>query len=771
MRAEVMCAGWLVAFGSVAVAAPEDWPRTVDHAGSAIVMYQPQIERLSENDVEARAAVSVSPADSEEVYFGAVWITARVDIDRDSRTVTYRDIRVPRVRFPEATAEQRDRLARIIEREMPAWELEDSLDLLLPLLELAEHEHPHDPGLNNDPPLIIVARTRSVLVLFDGTPRFRTVTEPEQARTQEIERALNTPFTVVHDPTNGDYYLHGGGDLWYGAASALGPYAPRAEVPEVVRVLAPEQDEEEGDGDAEAAAAPPVVVTATEPTELIVIDGEPELAPVGDLDLLHISNADRDILVDTTSRTHYLLLAGRWYSSPPSLEGPWRFVPPQDLPEVFAEIPADSDVAHVRAHVPGTDEAKEAVLDNTIPQTAAIRRDDSSLTVQYDGSPQFDRVDGAAGVEYAVNSPQSVLKLGSTYYCCEQAVWYQSGSPTGPWQVCTKVPEAIYGIPPSNPNHNVTYVKVYDVTPEVVYVGYTPGYLGSYVSGGCVVYGTGWRYSGWYGTRYYPRPSTWGFHATYDPWSGWGFGVSWSGGPFRITFGTGGWGPHYAYHSWWGPWGWRPYYPPHYPGYRPPHPGHRPPYPGYRPPGYYPPPTHLPAGRPPAGSTRPPAGGVGPQPRPGSPVQLPATETGAAALPVSNNLYARQGNAARNAARPATREVTRPAPADNRPNDVFTDRSGDVYRRDPKGGWEQRQGGSWRPGTGPGGQQLPATGPGPGTRPATRPAAGGQPSTRPSTGSLDRDYGARSRGKVRSKQFRSSGVARTRPSAGAMRRR
>jgi hypothetical protein len=772
MRAGVVLVGCVVALGSVAAAAPEDWPRTVEHPNSTIVMYQPQIERLSENDVEARAAVSVSPTDSEEVYFGAVWLTARVEIDRDSRTVAYREIRVPRVRFPEATEEQRDTLARLFEQEMPAWELEDSLDLLLPLLELAEHEQPHDPGLNNDPPRIVVARTPSVLVLFDGTPRFRTVSEPEKARKKEIQRALNTPFTVVYHPGTGEYYLHGGGELWYGAASALGPYAPLSKVPKVVRQLAPDEDEgEDDDSDTDQTAAPPAVVTATEPTELIVVDGEPELAPVGDLDLLYTSNADRDILVDTTSRTHYVLLAGRWYSSPPSLDGPWTFVPPQELPEGFADIPADSEVAHVRAHVPGTVEAQEAVLDSTIPQTAAIRRDDRSVTVHYDGSPRFERVDGAGGVEYAVNSPQSVLKVGSTYYCCEQAVWYQSPSATGPWRVCTAVPDAVYDIPPSNPHHNVTYVRVYDVTPEVVHVGYTPGYVGSYVSGGCVVYGTGWRYSGWFGSHYYPRPSTWGFHATYNPWSGWGFGVSWSSGPFRITFGTVGWGPRSPYHSWWGPWGWRPYYPPYYPGFRPP-------YPGYRPPGYYPPPTHLPAGRPPAGSTRPPGSGGGAQPRPGTPAQLPAAEAGAAAPRVANNLYAREGNAGRNAARPSTRDVTRPATADNRPNDVFTDRSGNVYRRDQQGGWEQRRGGGWRPSTGDAGQQLPGAGPGSSTRPATRPSPGGQPSTLPSTGSLDRDYGARSRGKARSGQFRSSrasrgGAARpaARPGAGAARRR
>jgi len=48
----------------------------------------------------------------------------------------------------------------------------------------------------------------------------------------------------------------------------------------------------------------------------------------------------------------------------------------------------------------------------------------------------------------------------------------------------------------------VTYVKVYNSTPEVVYVGYTPGYYGTVVSANTttVVYGTGWYYPPYIGS-------------------------------------------------------------------------------------------------------------------------------------------------------------------------------------------------------------------------------------------------------------------------------
>ena len=56
-------------------------------------------------------------------------------------------------------------------------------------------------------------------------------------------------------------------------------------------------------------------------------------------------------------------------------------------------------------------------------------------------------------------------------------------------------------------------------------------------------------YRPWYGPHYYPRPWTWGVNVRYDPWYGWGFGISYSNGPFTISFGNwgyrGGYRPPY----------------------------------------------------------------------------------------------------------------------------------------------------------------------------------------------------------------------------------
>src|SRR5581483_12443256 len=146
----------------------------------------------------------------------------------------------------------------------------------------------------------------------------------------------------------------------------------------------------------------------------------------------------------------------------------------------------------------------------------------------------------------------------NTYYSVEAGVWFKAPTPQGPWGVADRVPEEIYTIPASSSLHYVTYAKVYGSTPEVVYVGYTPGYYGTVVSSSTmtVVYGTGWYYPPYIGpTVWYGNPYTYGVGAGFN-WTddtGWSFGFGY------------GYGYYPLYYPWWGPMAyygccWYPYY-------------------------------------------------------------------------------------------------------------------------------------------------------------------------------------------------------------------
>jgi hypothetical protein len=359
--------------------------------------------------------------------------------------------------------------------------------------------------------------------------------------------------------------------------------------------------------------------------------------------------------------------------------------------------------------VPATPEAQDAMLDQQVPQTAAVKRSDAKLGVKYDGQPQFKQVPNTK-VEYAVNTSSQVLRIANKYYACDQGIWFASDKATGPWVVADSIPtDEIAKIPPSEPVHNVTYVHVYDATPSVVYVGYTPGYVYCYPWYGVPVYGTGWYYPPYWGAVYYPRPVTYGVHVSYNPWYGWGMGYTWSNGflTVGVHFG-GGYGGYY-----------RPGYPPYYrpPGYWPPY-GYRPPYyggyPGWGRPGY--PGGGYPGHRP----SQPGWGAAGSRP-----TQLPA-----------NNIYNNAANRGRVAA--SDRTLGSNPNVANRvgqgPNNVYGDRNGNVHRQQGNQ-WQTRENGQWKSSGG----ASPSTG----GRPAQTPSSG------PSSGNLNRDAQARKSGASR----------------------
>jgi hypothetical protein len=148
-------------------------------------------------------------------------------------------------------------------------------------------------------------------------------------------------------------------------------------------------------------------------------------------------------------------------------------------------------MADVLAAVPGTPAANDAIIMASIPQKATINRSAATLNVTYDGPPKFVPIESTT-IQYAPNSPFSVLLVDGKYYCCHNAVWFEAPAPTGAWTVCDSVPKTIYTIPSTSPLYNVTYVTVYDATPTTVVTGYTAGYSGATVAAtGVVMFGLG----------------------------------------------------------------------------------------------------------------------------------------------------------------------------------------------------------------------------------------------------------------------------------------
>jgi len=661
-----------------------NWPREIKVEEGVVIIYQPQPDKLVGNLVSGRMAVSVELTGSDKPAFGAVWFDARLQTDRDTRTGSIDNLDITQLRFTDSNQEKADKLSKLLETQIPKWNLPIDMDRLLTTLERAEKRSQEAENISTSPPNIVFMPEPAVLVSIDGEPRL------QQENDSNLKRVINTPFTLLFDPDNKRYYLYADTDTWYSANEIKGEWKLTDSVPVEVAARAPETKpgSEIEDPDAQAQTGPPPgIIVATEPTELISSQAKAEFAPIENTSLLYMSNTDSDVFMDINTQQYYLLLAGRWYAGK-TMEGPWNHVAGAELPGDFAKIPKDSEMSTVLYAVPGTEEAKEAVLDAQIPQTAAIERAAASLTVKYDGLPDFQPIQGTS-LHYAINTATPVIRAASKYYAVDQGVWFESDQTTGPWRVATSIPDEIYTIPADSPLYNVTFVHVYSATPEVVYVGYTPGYTHTYIYHDTIVYGSGYWWPGWYSQYYYPYPTTWGYHVRWSPWRGWGFGFSYGNSPYRFTVG---------YSRWWGP---RRYY-----GYQS---GYRHGYRDARSAGY-----------------------------------RSAYRTGQN-LATRQNLYKSERNQQRLAtvqSRPqasATGLSTggkvaigaaaiggAAAISNNRSNNVYTNSSGDIYRKTEQG-WQQRSNRDWK---------------------------GAESSTQ----QLNRSYQARERGAQRANSYRQSGA-------------
>lgn len=797
-------------------AADSKWPKRFVAPEASVILYQPQLESFKDDKLTARAAVSVQKKGAKEPVFGVVWFSARVATDRDTRMATIEGVKATNVKFADAKPEQEEKLRAFLENEMKDWQYTLSLDRIVAAMERVEEAMRTDSGLSVEPPKILFVTHPAVLVPVDGDPKLLPLPS------SKLMRVGNTPFLMVYDPEGKTYYLRGG-EEWLGATELKGPWSVPGSLPSEVTAMWKEIEKQTGEAGGAGAKKGkpgkvetvdgklPQIIVATEPTELLATEGEPQYTPIQETDLLYVSNTEDNIFLYTKTQEYMVLISGRWFKSKSLTEGPWTYVPSTSLPGDFAKIPEGSVKGFVLVNVAGTPQAQEAVHETYIPQTAAIDRKKATIQVAYDGEPQWERIPNTE-LDFAINTAQTVFRQGAKYYALEQGVWYEATAATGPWKVCVTPPEQVNAIPPSHPRYNAKYVKVYDSTESTAYVGYTPGYAGSYVQDGTVVYGTGYRYAGYATpTTYISYPATYGYSAVYDPYAAtWGYQpayynpYAWLGAAITTAAVVGltwaVWDNFWDHHhrGWWGGGYWGVggyryrnvnYY--HnrfvYNNWRPGRPGWN--RPGWNRPGWDRP------GRP---------GWGGPGDRPGRPTTLPAVRPGgrpglgAGQRP---NLYNRPWNQANLAGRPgrpgSISGGVRPGGAEGRPgqiggrpeqlpgtrpgrpggggsgaeglarpakqpargqagqNNVFADKQGNVFRKTNKG-WQKREGGKWAPAE----SQRPSR-PEAATRPASRPqiSTTDRPARSFDTNSLNRDLSQRQRGELRSNRFERSNAA------------
>lgn len=472
---------------ATAQSADPGWPRVFKKGAQQLTVYQPQVDFWhGYTNLHFRCAIAVKGVLKDE-KFGVAEVDALTVTDHGARVVAIvplkRELRFAGVAEPELT-----QLRQAVELLHPAGQVTTlSLERVVAYLDPATQPVQPQVALNLEPPAIFASTTLAILVIFMGEPQFK----PVDTNRTDLLFAPNTNWDVLYDTASRQYYLLNGAG-WLTAPDVLkGPWTPAPVLPVSMYSLPANENWEEARKHLPgkpAKVAPRVFATA-EPAELIVTQGEPSYSPIRGTKLLRVTDTESALFLHTGDGKMYFLVAGRWFRGS-SLNGQWAAAS-ADLPPDFAQIPDSDPAAFVKASVPGTREAKDAVLLASIPTTTTVNLTNVTVNVIYTGQPQFVTITNTV-VQYAVNTPNQVFLVNGGYYCCSQGVWFISATPTGPWTFCATVPPAIYTIPPSNPNYNVTYVVVQSSTPTTVTYSQTSGYSGQYVAAtGVLMFGAG----------------------------------------------------------------------------------------------------------------------------------------------------------------------------------------------------------------------------------------------------------------------------------------
>ncbi len=533
----------------------DPWPRVVDLVDAQVLVYQPQINKWTDNQLSFRAALAIKPTNAKAETFGVIFASARTQVDKVMRTVVFENLQISKIDFP-TLPNRGSAYASELQTQFVKTVHTISLDRLESSLALAGIKPP-TVAVQNNPPLVIVSYSPAILVPLDGAPVLKPVLENSQ-----FQRVINTRALILQVAAQPNFYIHVY-DGWLQSNSISGPwtqvFTPPPGIDGVAQALAKNGAVDMLDGGAKANPKPslangvPTIYTSQVPAELIVFKGQPDFVPVVGTQLLWAQNTTSDVLIDTSNNNYYVLISGRWFDSA-AITGPWTFVANNALPPDFAHIPSQAPAGAVLPTVAGTPQAQEAAISNSIPQTATVPLTNGpTFTPNFDGPPEYLPIDGTP-LTYVANSSEPVIQVApNAYYSVVAGVWFTAAQITGPWIIATSIPTVIYTIPPSSPLYYVTYVKIYEATPQYVYVGYTPGYFGTVISPyGTVVYGTGYYYAPWIGSVWYPPPYTYGVAAVpvYNPWVGFTFG-------FALGLATAAWMEPYWGGSWYSPayWG------------------------------------------------------------------------------------------------------------------------------------------------------------------------------------------------------------------------
>ncbi len=187
---------------------------------------------------------------------------------------------------------------------------------------------------------------------------------------------------------------------------------------------------------------PPAIFISFRPAILLMVNGPPVLAPVGQTSIKAVVNANWPLFQDQYTSTYYLFDGKGWLSGP-NFEN-WS--PTATLPADMSQVtlsPNWSDLQSFIPPPPGSEATIPAVYYSSKPAEIIV----------FNGKPEWVPIPGTQ-LSYPANTDSTVLRYAPTgaFYFLASGRWFTATDPLGPWTFASNnLPADFSRIPPDNP--------------------------------------------------------------------------------------------------------------------------------------------------------------------------------------------------------------------------------------------------------------------------------------------------------------------------------
>src|SRR6476660_965682 len=383
------------------------WPREKYSNGTRLIIYQPQVDDWKNfQDLSWRMAVSLTPKTGKTVV-GVVEMKGTTSVDNVNKLVNISNLQITGTDFPSLDKATADKMEQVFKSLVPST---FQISLFHLIASTPKNEPPPGVQLNNDPPKIFVGYRPSILLSVNGDPVLSVVPNTN------LQFVVNTQWPLFFDEGGSTYYL-AAGQQWLTASKLDGQWSPRKKLPPAMSKVPQDKQWSALKKFIPPTASPksvtPDVFYSDKPAEIILFDGQPVYAQIPNTQLEYATNTSSVVFVYKPTQQFYYLTAGRWFSAA-DLQGPWAYTTP-NLPADFAKIPSTNPASAILATVPGTEEAKDAVLLAQVPTTMTVKPAEAAAKVKvaYAGDPKFEPIKGTS-MQYATNTTDKVIELDGT---------------------------------------------------------------------------------------------------------------------------------------------------------------------------------------------------------------------------------------------------------------------------------------------------------------------------------------------------------------------